>query len=114
MSKRLLSFFKKISERHQKALADKVESFNDPFAKEIEWGAITRFRYGFLNRKLLRTQSNKIFFIPSLTAVLFHMGFILMGAYVMWEFSLLKRDDMILLFCILFAQFSFISITCRS
>ncbi|WP_153307605.1 hypothetical protein [Desulfospira joergensenii] len=90
MFKKLLLLLKGISERNQKAFADKIESFNDPLAKEIEWDSITQVHCGFLNRKLLKTKNNSIFFIPSITAVLFHMGLIIMGGYVMWEFSLLR------------------------
>lgn len=90
MFKKLLSLFKSIGERNQKAFADKIESFNDPLAKEIEWGSTTRAHCGFLNRKLLKTKNDNIFFIPSITVVFFNMGFIIMGGYVMWEFSLLR------------------------
>jgi hypothetical protein len=90
MFKKILSLVKSIGERNQKAFADKIESFNDPLAKEIEWGSISRIHYGFLNRKLLKTKNDSIFFIPSITVLLFFMGFIIMGGYVMWEFSLLR------------------------
>jgi hypothetical protein len=90
MFTKLLSLLKSIGERNQKAFADKIESFNDPIAKTIGWNSISRIHCGFINRKLLKSKNDSIFFIPSTTAVLFHMGFIIMGGYVMWEFSLLR------------------------
>lgn len=90
MFKKMLSLIDTIGERYKKTFADRIESFNDPLAKEIEWGSIARVHYGFVNRTLLKTKNDSIRFVPSIKVVLFDMGFIIMGGYVMWEFSLLR------------------------
>lgn len=90
MFNKLSSLFKSMGERNQKSFFDKIDAFNDPLAKEIEWSSISRIHCGFLNRKLMKTKNGSIFLIPSVRAIHFHLGFIIMGGYVMWEFSLLR------------------------
>jgi hypothetical protein len=89
MGKRLLSLFERIGKSNRNTIADKIESFNDPFAKKIEWSSIAWLRVCYRNRKLLKTQNGSILFIPSVAAVLFPMPFIIMGGFLLWKFSLL-------------------------
>ena len=88
MLKKLLSLLEKSGEEYRKLFTERVESFNDPVAEEIEWHSISKFSTGYLNRRALKTSNGSIFFIPSIQAVLFPLVFILMGSYVIWAFSM--------------------------
>lgn len=98
MINKLLSFLKNIGEKHRQSFDERIESFNDQLAKEIDWGSVSGVNTGYLNRKLLRTSNGSIFFVPSILAVLFPLAFILMGSFLIWTFSIFKPSIQSMLF----------------
>jgi hypothetical protein len=90
MLKKLLTLFKSIEEKSNILFAKKIESFHDPLAKEVEWNSISQIRFGYKNRKLVKTKAGNIIFIPSTTAMIFPLPFIALGLYVMWKFSVFQ------------------------
>jgi hypothetical protein len=90
MLKKLLALLEKAGEQRRQGFADKVESFNDQLAHEIEWGSVSGFHIGYRNRKLKKTGNGSVFFQPSIMAVLFPLVFVLMGGYIVWVSSMLK------------------------
>lgn len=90
MFKKLLSRIKDCGDKRRQAYIDRIDSFNDPLAKEVEWNPLSNTYHGFVHRKLLKTGNGNILFIPSMTILLFDMVFIATGLVIMWHTSLVR------------------------
>ena len=94
MFKGIKGKLKEIQAEIVKAHGEKIESFNDPMAKTIQWGALARSSCQWHNRYLVQQKSGNIVFYPTLQALLFSGSFLAIGYYVMHVATLKKMSVM--------------------
>ena len=90
MIKTLLANIQKIAreaaERNRTAFDERLDAFNDDFAKELEWGPATRGGVGFRTRTMVTPGNQTIQFRPSLASFSISTGSVAIGFWLIARF----------------------------